>query len=418
MEGQDSKGTLWLILLSFIFITFGGELRVCKGCKFNSIKEAVKHASPGDTVIVEKGIYREGTILINKPLRLIGEGYPTLDGEGKHEVVRITASNVTFEGFRVINSGVSELEDIAGIKVINARRCVIRNNILENNFWGIYLAKVKDCIVEGNRIKGSGRVSEVYTGNGIHLWHCRRVIVRNNRIEKHRDGIYFEFVRDSLIANNLSRDNWRYGLHFMFSHDDTYVNNTFVNNGAGVAVMYSKRVVMVHNTFLRNWGDSSYGLLLKAIDDSLIMNNRFIKNSVGITMDECQRSKIVYNDFVENGWALRIWANSTENLLSKNNFIANTFEVSTNSTKNFNRIELNYWSSYRGFDLNRDGVGDIPHKPVKLFSYIVSNNPAAIILLKSFFVEILNYMEEAIPAVVSIEVQDPKPLMRRVEWRY
>ena len=417
MGGQNSEGKVWLILLIFIFITFGKEIRVCKSCEIKSIKEAIKLASPEDIVIVEKGVYREGGIVINKPLKLVGIDYPTLDGEGKYEVVKITANNVSLEGFRIINSGVSELEDIAGIKVVNARKCVIRNNILENNFWGIYLAKAKECIVENNRIKGSGVVSEVYTGNGIHLWHSEGVIIRKNNIQNHRDGIYFEFVKNSLITENLSRDNWRYGLHFMFSHDDTYVKNTFINNGAGVAVMYSKRVVMVYNTFYRNWGDSSYGLLLKAINDSLIMYNEFIKNSVGITMDECQRSRILYNDFIENGWALRIWANSTDNVISFNNFIGNTFDASTNSTKNFNVIEKNYWSAYKGFDLNRDGVGDIPYKPVKLFSYIVSNNPAAVILLKSFFVEILNYMEESLPAIISVELQDPKPLMRRIEWK-
>ncbi|HID66301.1 MAG TPA: nitrous oxide reductase family maturation protein NosD [Aquificaceae bacterium] len=416
MERKDI-GKASLIFLFLSVFSFSKEIIVCKECEINTITEALKVADSGDTIIVKNGIYREGTIIVNKSVKLIGENYPILDGENKHEVVRITAKNVIFTGFKVINSGVSELEDIAGIKVINTSGCVIKNNILRNNFWGIYLAKVKDCTVEGNDIKGREGTSEVYTGNGIHLWYCRNIRIVNNKIRYHRDGIYFEFVKKSLIEGNLSEYNWRYGLHFMFSHEDIYINNIFRYNGAGVAVMYTKKVLMQGNRFEKNWGDSSYGLLLKAISDSKIVNNVFYKNTTGILIDETQRTIIKHNDFIENGWALRIWANSMDNTITENNFLGNTFEVSTNSKLNPNKIFKNYWSSYRGYDLNGDGIGDIPHRPVKLFSYIVENNPAASILLKSFFVELLNRIEEVFPVIIPTSLEDSKPLMRKITWK-
>ncbi|NPA33077.1 MAG: nitrous oxide reductase family maturation protein NosD [Aquificae bacterium] len=411
------RPTLSLPLLSLPALALCAEIYVCERCEVKSINEAIKRAKAGDKVIVLGGTYREGTINVNKPISLIGKNYPTLDGEGKYEVVRITASGVLFSGFRVVNSGVSELEDIAGIKVVNARKCVIKDNVLKNNFWGIYLAKVRDCVLEGNVLEGRGEGSEVYTGNGIHLWHCSNVKILNNTIRRHRDGIYFEFVKKSHIEGNLSEENWRYGLHFMFSHDDTYVRNTFRRNGAGVAVMYTKRVLMKENRFEENWGGSSYGLLLKAISDSTIVNNVFYKNTTGILMDETQRTLIKHNDFVSNGWAIRVWANSADNTITENNFLGNTFEVSTNSKENPNTFVMNYWSSYRGYDLNRDGIGDIPHRPVKLFSYILENNPEAGVLVKSFFVELLNRIESVFPIVIPTKLQDPKPLMRRVRWR-
>ncbi|RUM29005.1 MAG: nitrous oxide reductase family maturation protein NosD [Aquifex sp.] len=406
-----------IFLLLLVGLLFAEEIIVCKTCPISSINEAVKRAKPGDKIIVKSGIYREKGIVINKPLTIIGENYPVLDGENKYEVVKITADNVTFEGFKVINSGRSELEDIAGIKVWNAKNCVIKNNVLRNNFWGIYLANVKHCTVENNDIQGTGEVSEVYTGNGIHLWHCRYITIRNNRVRKHRDGIYFEFVEESEIIGNLSENNWRYGLHFMFSHRDKYINNVFRHNGAGVAVMYTKKVLMKGNRFEKNWGGASYGLLLKAISDSVIEENVFYKNTTGILFDETVRTIVKHNDFIENGWALRIWANSYNNVITENNFIGNTFDASTNSAQNPNKIFKNYWSSYKGFDLNRDGIGDLPYRPVKLFSYIVDNNPAASILIKSFFVELLNAVEDAFPAVIPVSLQDSQPLMRRIPWK-
>ncbi len=420
MEGEDFKSggaaALTLILL-FVLTSFSATLEVCPGCPISGIKEAISIAQEGDTIVVRGGTYREGTIEINKPLTLLGEDKPLLDGEDKYEVVRIKADGVTLKGFRVVNSGRSEVEDIAGIKVEDVRDCLIEGNLLEDNFWGIYLAKVEDCRVVGNEVKGPFKVGEAYSGNGIHIWHSKRILVKDNYITGHRDGIYFEFVEDSLIEGNLAEGNWRYGLHFMFSHRDRYINNTFRKNGVGVAVMYTKKVLMKGNLFEGQWGGASYGLLLKAIDDSLVEGNVFRKNTAGILMDECQRTEIKRNDFIENGWALRVWANSWNNVITGNNFLGNTFDVATNSTMNPNRIEENYWSSYRGYDLNRDGIGDIPYRPVKLFSYIVENNPSAVVLLKSFFVEILNVVEETLPAVISVSVEDPRPLMRRVNWK-
>lgn len=415
MEGKNWKGVAILTLL-FPLLAFAEVVEVCPSCEFKSVKEALSKVKSGDTVLVKGGVYREGELRIDKSVKLLGEGYPTLDGEGKYEVIRIVADNVVVEGFRIVNSGRSEIEDIAGLKVENAKGCIIRNNVLENNFWAIYLANVESCQVLGNRIKGPGKVGEAFSGNGIHIWHSKGVLVKGNYITGHRDGIYFEFVEDSTIEENLVEGNWRYGLHFMFSHRDKYVRNVFRKNGVGVAVMYTKKVLMKENRFENNWGGASYGLLLKAINDSLIEHNTFYRNTAGILMDECQRTTVRENNFVENGWAMRIWANSSNNLITGNNFLGNTFDLATNSAMNPNRIEGNYWSSYRGYDLNRDGYGDIPYRPVKLFSYIVENNPAATVLLRSFFVELLNVVEETLPAVVSVSIQDPKPRMRRIRW--
>lgn len=71
----------------------------------------------------------------------------------------------------------------------------------------------------------------------------------------------------------------------MFSNNDTYITNTFRNNGAGVAVMYTHGVKMFNNLFEENWGDAAYGLLLKEISDSHIEGNIFTKNTSGIYME-------------------------------------------------------------------------------------------------------------------------------------
>ncbi len=177
-------------------------------------------------------------------------------------------------------------------------RCKISNNKFINNFFSIYIAKSFDCVIENNFINGlKGR--ETNSGNGIHLWYCRDITIKNNNISNHRDGIYFEFVRNGRISNNVSKNNIRYGLHFMFSDSCEYRENTFQNNGAGVAVMYTKNVLMDNNTFKHNWGAASYGLLLKDISDSDIINNHFEENSVGIYIEGCSRIIVTKNNFLK-----------------------------------------------------------------------------------------------------------------------
>lgn len=71
----------------------------------------------------------------------------------------------------------------------------------------------------------------------------------------------------------------------MFSNNDDYRYNTFRKNGAGVAVMYSRNIIMENNVFEQNRGSSSYGLLLKDILDGQIRFNHFIENTIGIYAD-------------------------------------------------------------------------------------------------------------------------------------
>src|SRR5690606_21607230 len=162
--------------------------------------------------------------------------------------------------------------------------CVIENNKLLNNFFGIYLAKSENCTIRNNDVESNGK-NESASGNGIHLWYCKNITITSNSISGHRDGIYLEFVHDAVIEKNFSENNLRYGLHFMFSDRCVYSSNRFQKNSAGVAVMYSKNVRMNENIFNDNWGPASYGLLLKDISESSIEMNQFKSNTTGIFIE-------------------------------------------------------------------------------------------------------------------------------------
>ncbi|MBI1782420.1 MAG: nitrous oxide reductase family maturation protein NosD, partial [Sphingobacteriales bacterium] len=294
-----------------------------------SIKKAIASAKDGDTVIITKGLYKEGNIVIQKSIAIIGQNNPVLDGENKYEIFTVSGKNITIKGISFQNSGYSAMNDYASIKVIDASNITIENNTIYNAYFAIHLSNTSYAVVRNNSIKGNPK-SEQLTGNGIHLWKSNHALIENNHIQGHRDGIYFEFVTFSTVKKNFSELNIRYGIHFMFSNDDTYLNNTFLNNGAGVAVMYSKKVIMQGNRFEQNWGPSAYGILLKDISDSYISGNTFFKNTVALHLEGTSRIEINKNIFKENGWAVKIQASCNDNNFHENNFIQNSFDVGTN----------------------------------------------------------------------------------------
>ncbi|HEX9649061.1 MAG TPA: nitrous oxide reductase family maturation protein NosD [Cyclobacteriaceae bacterium] len=401
-----------------IFLTIAGACKlhastteVCSNCQIKTITEAIRISRPGDTLRVMKGIYKEGTITVDKPIYLQGIDWPLLDGENKFEIMRIISDNVTVMGFRFRDVGVSYISDNAAISLEAVKNCRIANNKFENSFFGIYAKNSSECDIVNNELIGNALV-EMSSGNAIHLWYSKKMIVKDNVVKKHRDGIYLEFVDESIVEGNVSQNNIRYGLHFMFSNHDKYLGNTFSNNGAGVAVMFSRNIEMTNNTFELNWGTASYGLLLKEIYDGKIIKNKFLYNTIGIYGEGANRIEIMENEFMGNGWALKILGSCADNTISKNNFISNTFDLSTNNSRNYNNYDGNYWSDYSGYDLNKDGRGDIPYRPMKLFSYLVSRVEPSIVLLRSFFIDIIDFAEKVTPMFTPPTLVDSEPLMK------
>lgn len=380
---------------------------------YPTITGALASARRGDTILVSPGTYREGNLRVRTPVVILGKGFPVIDGEGRFEIFTVTANEVTIQGLHLVNTGSASIDDIAAVKGLNVQRLNVLGNRFDETFFGIHLANSSGCVIEGNTLSGtSGIRIEQHVGNGIHLWKCTGATIRNNEVHHHRDGIYFEFVTHSRVEGNNSHENIRYGLHFMFSNDDEYVRNRFRNNGAGAAVMYTRGVTMLENRFEENRGSASYALLLKDIGDSRIIRCQFVSNTIGIHMEGSSRCLFQGNNFLENGWAIRIQASCDNNTLTANSFVGNTFDVATNGSRSLNRLTGNYWDKYDGYDLNRDGVGDVPFHPVSLYGMIVEKMPTSVMLWRSFLVFLLDRAEKVVPAVTPENLMDEKPKMR------
>jgi len=389
-----------------------GVLIVSPAGPYRTITEALERAGPGDRIVVRGGTYREPLLRITKRIELIGEGGPILIG-GAHGVLEILADSVVVRGLIIEGIEPSQVEDRAGIRIRGAAACRIEDNVFRDTFFALYAEGARDCLVLRNRIIGPGR-TDAGSGNGIHIWRSVRMTVEGNDVRGHRDGMYLEFSPHAALRDNVVVGNARYGLHFMRSDTCRYERNRFEKNGAGVAVMYSRAVSMVGNRFERNWGNAAYGLLLKDISDGEIRDNRFTRNTVGLYLEDSNRNQIQGNTFSGNGWAVRVMANATDNRFERNAFQGNTFDVATNSQSTSSVFDGNWWDRYRGYDLDRDGRGDVPFRPVRLFSLIMEQYEPTVILLRSAFVDMLDAAERLLPVLTPQGLVDSHPLMVRL----
>lgn len=410
------------LLIGFQVKSLARDITVGKGLTYSSITEALQVSNEGDTIVVKNGVYKEN-IVINKSVQLIGENQPIIDGNYRGDVVRIEADKAVIRGFTITKSGGDLRKDESGIKLVNSEGVTIERNMLEDVIIGVYLFSSPGNTIRNNTSFGrADYTTEETNGNGVHLWKSPNNTIEGNHIRKHRDGIYVEFSPGNLIRNNHCERNVRYGLHYMYSDKNTFEGNTFERNGTGSALMYSKNIILKKNTFKDNLGPNGFGMLLKSLTDSITEENLIANNTVGIFMDDANRNVFTKNIFSQNGWAIDLFSSSNDNILYANNFLDNVYQVMTDTDRTTNRFFKNstgnYWSDYKGYngyDLNGDGIGDIPYKPVKLLSYLMKRYPDLTVFLESPGLKALEFAERVLPVLNPVELNDPYPLMNPVQ---
>lgn len=437
-----------LIIVALIFsllipvsVVQGATIQVHQEGDVESIGEALDKASPGDHIYVYPGIYL-GQIVIDKPVSLIGIGTPILDGGGKGDVVSIKADGVTVKGFEIMGSGKELADSDAGIKCYSKGN-IIEDNRIVNNLFGVYLFKSPDNIIRRNLIKGRPAKDKVAKmspkdieevnkyagyhpsfagegGDGIHLFAATKNLIEGNIILDTRDGIYFNYAHENRLINNRI-DGVRYAIHYMYTDDNYFEGNIATNNVAGAAPMFSKRIVFRKNVFAHNRGYRSFGILFSSCNDCLAEENIIIDNTRGVLFDVSYNNVFRNNLVAANDIGIDLISSSGFNKLFENNFIDNLEQIAFRAGRigegNIFHYEEkgNYWNDYKGFDLDKDGIGDTPHLTGDPFTYLMNKTPAVRLFLNSPAAKALDFAENMFPVINIPKAQDLYPLMKPVE---
>jgi nitrous oxidase accessory protein len=374
----------------------------------SSLQTRIDRAVPGATIDVGPGTY-EGDLVIDRPIRLRGTGWPRLVGGGADSVVRIRADDVTMEGFEIDGRGGGDLgRDSSGIH-ITGRRVVIRRCRIANTLFGIYLREAHDSVVEKCSIRGIPGKDAGEKGSGIHVWNTERFRLIGNDVSDARDGFYIQSSHHGTISHNQARD-LRYGLHYMFSDDNTFTDNLFENGAAGAALMYSRRITFRRNRFVRNRGFASVGLLFKTCDDVVAEHNLIADNARGIFLEGSARIDLRANVIAGSDTAVVLYGSTVESRFAGNSFVANLSPLLLVGRRTDTRFDGNYWSAHDVLDLDGDGRADEPYRLSSVFDHFRANLTAADLLSQSVAATALAAAERAFPVLDPVPVVDRAPL--------
>ncbi len=373
---------------------------------------AIEMASSGDVLLFQKGTHT-GPLVIDKPLTITGEEGTIIDGKATGTVIKVLAEDVTLEGLKIVNSGISLPDKDSGIFIHKtAHRAMVRNNYLENNLISIYLWGADDAMVLNNVVLGRQDLRVNERGNGIQLWKSNGSQVIDNVVKYGRDGIFAMTTKDNVFRNN-TMEHTRFAVHYMYANDSVLEGNISRNNHVGYALMFSANMQVKNNS---SKDDRDHGIALNYANAS-----KFEGNQVEAVGDKCifiyNSSKNIFkgNSFKGCGIGVHFTAGSERNSLYENAFIANQTQVKYVGTRNLDWAfegRGNYWSDNPAFDLNGDGIADAAYRPNDMIDRVVWAYPMSKLLLNSPAVQVLRWAQSAFPSIRVGGVFDSAPLMQ------
>jgi len=235
-------------------------------------------------------------------------------------------------------------------------------------------------------------------------------------VSRFLDGIYLSFADGATVIATRLHEQGRYGLHTMYCQRNTFVRDTLAHNAAGCAIMFSNHLEVASNSIMDNHGPRTYGLLLRDCSDGRFHDNQLVDNTIAVFMDGSNRNRFEDNLVQDNGWGLLLFSSCAGNVVARNDFIHNDYPVALDMRHTDNAFDDgahgNYWSESAPYDLDGDGVSDVPYSPVSAFSFVSKQYPDLAVLSASPAVAALGVAERVFPALRPSEAVDRFPRVR------
>ncbi|MGB7062030.1 MAG: right-handed parallel beta-helix repeat-containing protein [Candidatus Zixiibacteriota bacterium] len=267
------------------------------GSPFRTIQRAIDCARVGDTVLVDRGLYKENISLYQKDGLVVASHFMCDPDES---TVRSTIIEGKEEGW-VVTIGRSEKVTLCGFTVQNGRG---RNG---SHGGGIYSFNssptIFNNVVTGNQNhSGHGAGIFCYESEPAILWNH---ITENSNYEGHGAGIYC-YRSDPDIQHNVISGNYASGggsaIHLLEPNSAKIVRNTIHgDSGSAVVVLYGSGVtgdfLVVNNTISGNRGDA-----VRFFGGPWYFENNIVTNNQGYGLFTLQGvGHLSYNDVWGNG---------------------------------------------------------------------------------------------------------------------
>ncbi|AKB37896.1 Cell surface protein [Methanosarcina siciliae C2J] len=294
----------------------------------DSIQDAVKNASSGDTIIVSPGTYAEN-IEVNKSVTIKSKSGNPNDtiiraaNPGNH-IFHVTASNVAILGF-TITGAFEEPENRyfpdAGINVSTFNETTGKDEVvyssegqwflIPKNWAGIYIDNTDDTTIKGVILLGNNR--------GILLNSSSNNLLENNTAINNDGAIsIWEFSNSNIVRNNN------------ISADETYRIDKY-----GISLKESDGNEVSNNNLLR------LDMTLLQSDANKIVNNTINLGGIGITLIESNKNELSLNSISTSSTGIFLRENSGFNKLTDNAISDNFMGIKLQTYSNNNTISKN-----------------------------------------------------------------------------
>jgi nitrous oxidase accessory protein len=386
-----------------------------------SVQELINSAPPNSTVYIPPGYYKE-RLVIEKPLRIVGVGWPVIDGGGIGDVIYVNNTWVELEGLVVAGSGT--LPENAGIKTYNSW-VFLRNVVVNSSYNGVYLVMSRGVIDNVTVIglglwrRGAEQFGQLFheggyhvsgfedRGHGFYVFNSS-VVIRRSSVLYSKDGVYLEHSYDVVIRDSKFLSG-RYGTHLMYSRRVEIVNNTYMYNLVGILLMYSQNLYVFGNRVLRNRGVYvSEGITLIECDNVIIERNTIAFHIYGVNVRYTPWRVDSYF-YVRNNTVAFNYYGAVFDIYSGGNFTSNIFldnMIQLGTTGTTRRVNTkffgNYWSDYRG-------DGDVPYVYVSPLSDLSELRLALRFFAFGPSTVVMQYMKLELPVYARLEFVDPAP---------
>jgi nitrous oxidase accessory protein len=373
----------------------------------------------GPSVIELRATTYRGDLAVKRSVVIRGAPGAVLEGSGASTVVTIDAHDVTLEDVAVRHSGRRNTTEDAGIKA-TGDRIAIRGVRVDDALFGVSLAACHACLLERVRVEGLGDAHEL-RGDGIKLWEAHDSVVRGCVVRNARDVVVW-YTRRALVEGNVVEDG-RYGTHFMYAHDAIARGNRYERDVVGVFVMYSARIAIESNVIAGARGAAGMGLGFKESDAATVRGNWIVASTTGVYLDFTPRTPSEPVTFEKNVLALddvAVRLHSVERGVAfrANDFRENgrTIDVDGGGDALACDVRGNHFSDYEGYDLDGDGVGDVPYRVTALESDLADAHPAIRFFHGTPAMGLALAIARAVPVLDARELLvDTAPLVRAPE---
>lgn len=371
-------------------------------------------AADGQQFCLAPGLYL-GPITVDRGIGLWGVVDSVIKSNGKGTTV-LLLGNSSLHGLTVDGSG-GRFDVVDAAVKVHGDGVVVEGLNVRNSAFGILAERSKHVAIRDNTVFGIGGAALGLRGDGIRLWETFDSTVERNIVRHSRDCVVWYSSRNTVEHNDVR--NGRYGIHFMYSHDNRISNNALVENEVGLFIMYSRNLAIDGNRMHHSRGASGIGLGVKESGNLRVTNNSLVNNTQSLFLDNSPLTEGDSNLFADNDIRLSdigvdFLSSHHDNTFTHNAFVDNTVQVRVEGGGDALGVRWveNEWDDYAGYDLDRDGLGDIPYELKDLADTLTAKHPDLTFLRGTPALALIAVAGEVVPLLA------PKPILRDERPRF